>query len=248
MLHFRRQWVFALLLFVNLSSFAQAREGENYALVIIDMQPHFSERGGNSKDPGNVRKVNELLNNQIKLINLAKNQKIPIIFIEYQNLGETFPKLKMTAAGHDNIRTFTKTTDGMFNDSNTEKRKLEDYLKSKKIGNLIIAGANGGGCVSESINGLLQSNYNVLAYSKGIADFNARNFIYPYDNLLKFNPACKSCSFREIDEYETIALALASRKTRSSVAQINDSDRGLIKDVIIKDKKKKEPKAGATVQ
>jgi nicotinamidase-related amidase len=222
-----------LLLFISLSAFSQdsSRDGDNYALIIIDMQPYFVERGGDDKDKNNMIKVNTILNNQIKMIEMAKKSKIPIVFIEYESHGDTNSKLKKAADGYDNIKIITKSTDGMLDDYNNKKSELSEYLRNQKIGNLIITGANGGACVQKSISGSLENNYNVLAFSKGIADFNYPQFIYPYDDLYKFEPSCENCKFREVDDAEAIELELALRTPKAPEASVNESDRNFWKNI-----------------
>lgn len=242
--------LFSLLLIFSLNAFALdgPRVGDNYALVIIDMQPYFVERGGNDKELVNAKKVDEILNNQVKMIELAKKSGIPIVFVEYESYGDTNSKLKEAAAGYDNIKIITKNTDGMLDDYNNKKSELSDYLRSKEIGNLIITGANGGACVQQSIAGSLQNNYNVLAYSKGIADFNYTEFIFPYDDVYNFTPTCDNCKFREVDDAETIALELTLARQKPPKSNENESDRNLLKDVPLPGKTKKSPVVETTVQ
>lgn len=251
---FKSKWIFSLLVFITFLSFAgEPRIGDNYALIIIDMQPQFVTRGGNDKDPANVNKVNDIIASQKKMIELAKKQNIPIIFLEYENFGETNSELKKATEGYDCVKYFTKTTDGMFESSNKNEKPLSDYLRSKNIGNLIITGANGGACVSQSISGSLENNYNVLAYTNGIADFNYKEFIFPYVGQYNFKPTCPSCTFREINEYETISMEFALKNPKKSSAEVNDSSRNIIKDVplrkqVPKSKAKPKPKAHAELQ
>jgi nicotinamidase-related amidase len=225
------KWLFSLLVFVTFVCFAgDPRIGNNYALVIIDMQPKFVTRGGNDQVPENIKKVKEIIENQKQMIAMAKKQNIPIIFIEYKDFGDTNSELKKESEGYDNVKYFTKNTDGMFDSYNTNEKQISDYLRSQEIGNLIITGANGGACVSESIDGALKNNYNVLAYTNGIADFNYEAFIFPYVKQYDFKPTCESCSFREINEHATIALEVMTKKIATTSPEVNDSSRTVIKD------------------
>ncbi len=227
-----------LFLFITIASYAgEPREGDGYALVIIDMQPLFVTRGGYDKTPENTKKVQEILENQKKMIHFAKTKSIPIIFIEYQNQGDTTSELKAAAEGYKYLKYFTKTTDGMFDDGNTGLKSLSDYLRSEGIGNLIISGANGGACVSESITGALHYNYNVTAYNEGIADFNYKEFIFPYVNKYDFKPTCKNCSFEEIRDYATLSMKFSMkiplRTSGVKNVKINNSLRDINKDIPI---------------
>jgi isochorismate hydrolase len=79
------------------------------------------------------------------------------------------------------------------------------YLRDKKIGTLIIAGANGGACVLSSIQGILNENVNVLAYSQAIADFNFHSFAYPYEyKNQRLTYHCPTCRFRETNSINDV--------------------------------------------
>lgn len=197
------------LMTLSFTSFADStRVGDKDALIIIDMQPYFITRDGNQDYGENKDKVKEIIKNQIEVIKLAKESEIPIIFIVYEGLGETAEELKNAAEGYSDAKYIFKSTDGMFSESNKYRSELIDYLSSKEVGNLIILGANGAGCVRESISGSLDNNYNVLAFSKGTADFNSKGFIYPYENNYDFKLNCEACQFKEVYEMESIVLEL----------------------------------------
>ena len=247
---FVKHKVFLLIfLFVSLASFAQTeRKGDNYALVIIDMQPKFVTRGGNDQDPENIKKVNQIIENQKQMIALAKKSNIPVIFIEYQNFGDTNTELKEAAKGYDNVKYFEKNTDGFFETSNSNIKAFSDFLHDQQIGNLIITGANGGACVESSIYGSLSNNYNVLAYSKGIADFNYEKFIFPYDDIYDFNPTCPSCKFREIDDYLALELELSVKTNKKKDEEVHDDARTTDKIVPVKTKTKGSNESSQSLQ
>ena len=184
------------------------------ALVVIDMQSFFVTRGGNDKEPTNMVKVSTI-NTKIKdAIKLARKHDFPIIFIEYEGQGSTNQLLLDEAKDYKNVRVFQKDTDGMFDKSNRWRGHLISYLKGKGIDTLIITGANGGACVKKSILGSLNGNCNIIAYNKGIADFNFEEFIYPYENRLEnIQDQCENCKvqqndgqsqFREIDRFSSL--------------------------------------------
>ena len=231
---FKQKWIYSLLVFFTLACFAgDPRIGDNYALIIIDMQPSFITRGGDDKDPANIKKVAEIIAHQKEMIELAKKQNMPIVFLEYEAMGDTNSELKKATEGYANTKYFTKNTDGMFDSYNRHEKELSEYLRTKEIGNLIITGANGGACVSESISGSLANNYNVLAYTYGIADFNYKDFIYPYVKHYDFKPTCPSCTFREINEYETISFEVVNKGDKATKPElgIDGSDRYKMKDM-----------------
>ncbi len=220
-----------LALFFSIACLAsETKDADRYALVIIDMQPLFVTRQGSDKDPANIKKVQALLENQKKMVRLAKSKKIPIIFFELKDFGETNSDLKQAVGNYSKVRYFTKQTDGMFSPYNQSLVQLKDFLAHEKVKNLIISGANGGSCVDSSIRGSLENNYNVLAFDRGIADFNYKEFIYPYVDQFSFSPKCESCSFREFADFESIALELSLYKPKNDRTHINNSSRQTIKD------------------
>lgn len=223
MLKYTANLIFSFLLVFSLNCFAKAT-GDKSALIIIDMQPIFVTRGGNHNEAENQKKVKEILKTQIEAINFAKKSKIPIIFIEYEGMGETNAELKKAAAGYAEVKTFLKNTDGMFSPYNKHRSKLVEYLESKEIGNLIITGANGGACVLQSIEGSLADNYNVLAFNTAIADFNYKEFIYPYNKQYSFNPRCENCKFNDVDDINVVALNLSTKRFKKTT-DVNDSKR-----------------------
>ncbi len=175
---------------------------QNSAVVIIDMQPKFVTRGGFHKRPSNILKVDQIISHQIEIINDAKSRNIPILVIEYVTFGETNKDLKKALKGYGNQKTFIKNRDGMFSDYNMSVKEISKALNDLNVRNLVILGANGGYCVKDSIEGSLAKEFNVVAYSKGIADFNHKDFIYPYNNKYKYKP--QNCEFQEIDNCEAI--------------------------------------------
>ena len=204
--------VFASLsIFSGLVAFAQTQQSS--ALVVIDMQPIFVTRGGNDQDPKNQEKVNKILEIQKRAIQDAEKANIPIVFIEYETKGKTNEKLSDLIKNYKKSTVILKNTDGMLDKDNTHKKELQKYFKENKINTLILIGANGGACVHESIAGSLKNNYNVIAISSGIADFNYKDFIYPYkDQYSEFNhPNCANCSFKEVtDPEDAIPIGLPS--------------------------------------
>jgi nicotinamidase-related amidase len=204
------------------------RKGDNQALIIIDMQEPFITRGETHERVENVRKVNEIVAEQLRLIEHAKSQGMPIVFLEYENFGPTNPLLTAAVSGYSETRTFQKTADGMFEPWNRHLAELSGYLQEKEVGNLIITGANGGACVASSISGALENNYSVTAMSRAIADFNFEDFMYPYDDQYTFPARCpqpKTCTFREVDDFPILALGDTVRSRTPADAGQDNSKR-----------------------
>jgi nicotinamidase-related amidase len=211
-------------------SFAQV-VGDKPALVIIDMQEFFINRGEKQNEPENKKKVSVLVEEQLRLIEHAKSQGMPIIFMEYASYGPTNPRLMAAVAGYSDTKTFLKNTDGMFSPDNQYLAGLTSYLQEEEVGNLIIAGANGGACVKQSISGALDNNFSVTAMSSDIADFNYDDFIYPYDDYYQYPaqcPAPRTCTFRELDDLATLIDPSSLQPPPQSPTAVNDSDRSLI--------------------
>ncbi len=210
---------FLFLLFAFLSPLSAYSEKGNYALVIIDMQRYFITRSGFDQDPKNQEKIKKVIEAQIQAIKLAKRANVPIIFIEYEHeevKDKTEAALKEAASGYEKVKYMSKTTDGMLDGYNIHGKELAQYLKDNDINTLIVAGANGGACVQFSIDGALSKNYSVIALSKGIADFNYQEFIYPYDDIYKYNQlSCADCTFREADDFKNVFPGIVHPLTNS---------------------------------
>jgi nicotinamidase-related amidase len=206
----------------TLKKHACAKNATGTALLVIDMQPGFITRGGNDKAPPNVKKTRYLTQAQVALIREARAEHYPIVFMEYVgNYGDTNAKLK-TAAGdgvNKDIRIFKKDTDGAFDDGNSHKEELVDYLRSRKIGTLVVAGANGGACVRETLEGALDEHCNVIAYTRGIADFNYEDFIYPYTGYYTdLRSGHSEGSFQETEDLDDPIFPWHAEAHRSRVA------------------------------
>jgi len=204
-----------LIVLFSFTSFASeicSGNGGKTALVVIDMQPKFVTRGGNDQTPENKAKVEQIITAQTAAIKYARRSNIPIVFLEYEgDYGDTNNALKTAVANYKEVKFFKKSSDGMFEDYNKYKKDLVDYLAQKKVGTLVITGANGGACVLQSITGALDGNCSVIAFNKGIADFNYKDFIYPYVNqYANIKPNCKSCVFKEAPSLDDVILAVGS--------------------------------------
>jgi hypothetical protein len=85
-------------------------------------------------------------------------------------------------------------------------------------------GANGGACVSDSIVEAIQGNCSVVAFNKGIADFNYKQFIYPYAGQYakiksSSNRLCKDCSFKEVSSLDDVIptqITIPSRQAKDT--------------------------------
>jgi nicotinamidase-related amidase len=197
------------------------------ALVLIDMQPHFLDRTGKQNRRQNKAKVKKAIDTQIAAIKKAKKAKIPIVIVEYEcpECDSTDSRLQFAVANYQNVRFIKKDADGMFDNENSHRQELIHFLNKKSIGTLIIMGANGGACVLDSITRALANNCNVVAFDKGIADFNYDDFMYPYvGQYSQIKPECENCSFKETTSIEKIADVMLSSSTGSREASSDSSN------------------------
>lgn len=190
------------------------------AVIIVDMQSYFTTQQGAPESRSNKSKVRDVLTKQVALIEWAKARSLPVIIIEYEDIGPTFPILTNALSGYSNNRHFLKSRAGIFNDYDPFSKSLSRFLRTEGIDNIIIAGANGGDCVQESIINSLEKNYDIIAYTNGIADFNYDSFKYPYRGFYNGNNGkqptfmkralenCDGCSLTEVDELFNLDRAL----------------------------------------
>jgi len=225
-------WMFITLVLISSSSFA---EKGNRALVVIDMQQYFIDGSGFAREPANQEKTRQLFDAQVEAIEAAVRTDTPIIFIEYDPFGTTDERLKNAARGAKDVVYFLKNDDGMFSNQNSFRQELVDYLGEKKIETLIMTGANGGACVHESIIGALNRNLSVIAYDQAIADFNYRDFRYPYDQYYRdrIHFSCEDCTFRETSVLSEIFSDVNSNEDRKSVRD-NSVDSPAIQEILKK--------------
>ena len=161
-------------IFLSFSLFAEL------ALVVVDMQPYWMDRGVMIPSNSDVKKINELLNHQSRMIEQAKLHQLPILIVEFSSFGETVPSLSSHLTDYDKTKVIQKTTDGLFDLDNKTRQEALEILADWKVDELIIIGANGGSCVESTIIGAIDNNYKVRAYPQAIADFNYPSILYPY--------------------------------------------------------------------
>ncbi len=175
MMRILRQLSFALLFLSASLAFAHKA-----ALVVIDMQPYFLTRGGSHLVPENQRKNGLVLARQARLIQVAKENHIPIIKIEFSGYGSTDSFLNQQIGDYEMTQTFLKRKDGMFHSESGVGEELKAHLNRLQVSELVISGANGGACVRCSIEGALNNGYRIWADSQAIIDFNVSDFVHPY--------------------------------------------------------------------
>ena len=212
---------FILIILFSFTSLADpicVENSENSALIVVDMQSNFVSRRKTDKIAENRLKYEQLIKEQIAAIERAKAVNIPIVFLEYEGPhGDTVEPLTAATDNYTYRKVFKKSSDGMFEEKNKYKKELVHYLQKKKVGTLIMMGANGGDCVLHSITGGLGGGCAVITYSKGIVDFNSKNFIYPYESRYA-NVAnnCKDCPLKEVSSIDEVAKFMINTPNRPS--------------------------------
>lgn len=216
-----------IILFFARAQIASAVSIGGAAVVIIDMQDYFVARMGYASKSENEKVYSILLKQQLKLIKRARKNKLPIIFLEHRGLGVTgftVKPLKKAVSGYKYAVFFEKTSDGAFDEKNKTRKKFVRYLEKNQIDTLIIAGANGGSCVRSTIEGALKNSYNVIAFCRGIADFNFKNFIYPYTGRFdELEGRCAGCTFEEVDAIKVIFTALRAEPGNETTTYNNET-------------------------
>lgn len=180
LLLFLKRHVSILISFMFFVLFSSPGFGQNAALVIIDMQPHFTERNGRYVVPENQRKFEQVLQRQTELIALAKIKGIPILLIEYDGCGSTCKTITDEIGDYRNKRIFVKETNGLFDKWNGVLKQVQKFLDENKVTELIMTGANGGECAKCTLEGAVKKGYGVWTDQDAIIDFNENDFVYPY--------------------------------------------------------------------
>ena len=197
---------------------------QNAALVVIDMQPKFATRFGYHKDPANAARLDQVLQRQSELIKLAKESGMPILTIEYTNHGATTDLLKNEIGNYPDARTFVKSTDGMFEANSGVVKEINEFLKGRSVSELLITGANGGACVRCSIEGALNSGYQVWTDDSAIIDLNYNKFVYPYryqDGSLRLDSKELQAKLNQRTNVNSLREIIAANNSKSINSNLN---------------------------
>lgn len=163
--------VISLVVFTAPQVFAKV-DTATTAVVLVDMQEGFYERGGVTGTPG----LESLVKKQMELLNWAATQNVPVMIFEYDGFGATDPRLTDILKGHE-TKSLTKFNDNGF--TNPSKKPAVAYLKSLKVKTLIMAGINGAYCVHDTATGAISSGFDVVTSSDIVGNLNQNPPIYP---------------------------------------------------------------------
>jgi len=164
--------LFLVLAFSGLSQQAVAQSNNGFAVVLIDMQLGFYERGGTTDSVG----LNKLVYNQSRLLKWSVQNKIPVLILEYERFGVTDPRLMKIVAG-SSFKVIEKNQDGGF--YGKSRNEVLKTLAGWKVDSLIVAGINGPYCVKDTIMGALESGFDVMTTSWVIGNINHNPPTFP---------------------------------------------------------------------
>jgi len=152
----------------------------NTTLLVIDVQK------GLFTQKTTVYKEKDILKNITELIDVARSNEIPIIFVQHNNKG----LLKIESAGwklHPSIHPLPdedivqKSNGSAFKETN-----LKDSLDEKDIKNIIMLGMTTHGCVKTTCNDALKLGYKVILVSDAHSSYsnNAEELIIKWNKIL----------------------------------------------------------------
>ncbi len=168
------KFISILFLLFSLSSFAQALNNQGLAVILIDMQYGFYERGGVTGTEG----LENLVANQVKLLDWAKQEGIPVLVFEYRNYKET--DIRLIEAIEGNIsKILTKNYDNGF--TGISREEAIETLKQWKVDTVIVAGINGQYCVRGTAEGAMEAGFEVISSSEIVGNINQNPPIFPND-------------------------------------------------------------------
>ena len=152
-------------------------------LVIIDMQNQSVKHAKKRMSEGNQKKLNEAIQAQVRAIEAAMSRNLPIAIIQYKGKGPTLEPIHEAVRGYHNVRFFKKDTDGMLDPRNDYRAPLVQFMRSKRISEFVLSGANGGACVHRSLLEALERGCKVTTIPEAIIDLQHDEFIHPYSHL-----------------------------------------------------------------
>lgn len=123
--------------------------GLEFAVVLVDMQPRFLERGFYPYE------LSEMISEQKKVLKAAEQNDIPVLVFEFSGYGETIPSLQDLIEKVPRHKTFEKKrNDGFeiydsFSGFNPEFFP-SDWLGGQDVNALYFMGVNGSACVVET--------------------------------------------------------------------------------------------------
>lgn len=180
-------------LFLLVSILPAQASNSGFAVVLIDMQIGFYERGGVTDTPG----LKALVAKDQELLRWAVEQDIPVMVFEYEDFGPTDPKLMKILEGHEHV-VIEKDADGAFETYQKSREQALAQLKAWNVDTLIFAGINGDACVLQTALGALQAGFEGMSSSDIVGNLNQNPPIHP--NSTWFFENKKFVVFRDLED------------------------------------------------
>jgi len=131
------------------ASFTRQRDLDDYAVLVIDMQPHYLDF--------TIDHPAHLISNQATVLEFCKSRGLPIIILKTKYHGDIVPELKDVVEDYRNKELIEKIGPNGFVDTN-----LEPVLQERNVKRLIAMGVYSAQCFFTTINGVVARKINVL--------------------------------------------------------------------------------------
>ena len=161
----------AALIFLPLTASAVV-DTTTTAVLIVDMQKGFFERGGTTGTKG----LESLIAKQMELLTWAVAEKVPVLVFEYDGFQATEPRLTDILKGQLS-KTITKFNDDGF--TTPSEKPAVAFLKKHGVRTIIMSGINGNACVLGTTTGAIDVGFDVVSSSDIVGNLNQYPPIYP---------------------------------------------------------------------
>lgn len=167
-------WI--VLLFVSASAAAAPT-----AVILVDMQTKLLRNQWHMKVAAReiIEQSDRLVAEQMRLLEWAKAKGYPVLVFELHDSGPTISPLKemVESFGEGRFAFVTKYSNSGF--QRFEGRPPAEILRGWGVRHAIVSGINGNACVSETVQGALENEFEVLSSSDLTANFNYVCPVYP---------------------------------------------------------------------
>lgn len=161
-----------LILVCLIFSVVAKADNSGLAVVLVDMQIGFYERGGTT----DTQELKDLVAKDKELLEWAVENDVPVLVLEYQGFKNTDPKLMSVIENYTHA-VIEKNRDGGF-DGQSEDAVI-NQLKEWGVDTLIVAGINGCCCVKQTALGAIRNGLDVMTSSDIVGNINQNPPLYP---------------------------------------------------------------------
>lgn len=130
---------------------------ENLAVLLIDMQTDFIR-------DFELKERERIVKNQLEVIKLCKQKRIPLVVIEYNGYGEVIKDLERELSGELIYHINKDQNDAFYNP------RLNKLLSGMEIKTVFLMGINAGACVLDTAEGALENGYQVVTSFSVLSD------------------------------------------------------------------------------